>query len=75
MHFSRTPLRGVILATVLHVIGLVASSTDARSFVGTEGFIPPEGASWLYEVKMIGGFATVVVAARMNFQYALGRRK
>jgi amino acid transporter len=37
-------------------------------------FIPPEGASWLYEVKMIGGFATVVVAARMNFQYALGRR-
>jgi tetratricopeptide (TPR) repeat protein len=24
-------------------IGLVASATDARSFVGTEGFIPPEG--------------------------------
>ena len=38
-------------------------------------FIPPEGASWLYEIKMIGGCAAVVVAARMNFQYALGRRK
>jgi len=25
-------------------------------------FIPQKGASWLYEVKMIGGFATVVVA-------------
>ncbi len=37
-------------------------------------FIPPEGASWLYEVKMIGGCATVVVAARMNFQYAVRRR-
>jgi amino acid transporter len=38
-------------------------------------FIPPEGASWLYEVKMIGGCVAVVVAARMNFQYALRRRK
>jgi hypothetical protein len=38
-------------------------------------FIPPEGASWLYEVKMIGGCAAVVVAARMNFQYALRHRK
>jgi amino acid transporter len=38
-------------------------------------FVPPEGASWLYEVKMIGGCAAVVVAARMNFQYALGQRK
>jgi len=38
-------------------------------------FIPPEGASWLYEVKMIGGCAAVVVAARMNFQYAVGRLK
>lgn len=37
-------------------------------------FIPPEGASWLYEVKMIGGCAAVVVAARMNFQYAVRRR-
>jgi amino acid transporter len=37
-------------------------------------FIPPEGASWLYEVKMVGGCAAVVVAARMNFQYALRRR-
>jgi amino acid transporter len=37
-------------------------------------FVPPEGASWLYEVKMIGGCAAVLVAARMNFQYALGRR-
>jgi glutamate:GABA antiporter len=38
-------------------------------------FIPPEGASWLYEVKMVGGCAAVVVAARMNYQYALRRRK
>jgi len=38
-------------------------------------FIPPEGASWFYEVKMIGGCAAMVVAARMNFQYALRRRK
>jgi glutamate:GABA antiporter len=38
-------------------------------------FIPPEGASWLYEVKMVGGCAAVVVAARINFQYASRRRK
>jgi amino acid transporter len=38
-------------------------------------FIPPEGASWLYEVKMVGGCVAVVVAARMNFQYASRRRK
>jgi glutamate:GABA antiporter len=38
-------------------------------------FIPPEGASWLYEIKMIGGCAAVVVAARMNFQYALRQGK
>jgi glutamate:GABA antiporter len=38
-------------------------------------FIPPEGASWLYEIKMIGGCVAVIVAARMNFQYALRRRK
>lgn len=38
-------------------------------------FIPPEDASWLYEVKMIGGCAAVVVASRLNFQYALRRRR
>ena len=38
-------------------------------------FIPPEGASWLYEIKMIGGCAAVVVAARINFQYAARHRK
>jgi len=38
-------------------------------------FIPPEGVSWLYEIKMIGGCAAVVVAARMNYQYAVGQRK
>ena len=34
-------------------------------------FIPPEGASWLYEIKMIGGCAALVAGARLNFQYAL----
>ncbi len=38
-------------------------------------FIPPEGASWLYEVKMIGGCAAIVAGARMNFQYALRQAK
>ena len=38
-------------------------------------FIPPEGASWLYEVKMIGGCAAMVTAARMNFRYALRQAK
>jgi amino acid transporter len=37
-------------------------------------FIPPEGASWLYEVKMVGGCAAIVLAARINFQYATKRR-
>lgn len=36
-------------------------------------FIPPEGASWLYELKLVGGCAAIVVASRMNFQYAVGR--
>jgi glutamate:GABA antiporter len=36
-------------------------------------FIPPEGASWLYEIKMIGGCAALVAGARMNFRYALKR--
>ncbi len=38
-------------------------------------FIPPEGASWFYEAKMIGGCAAMVAVARINFQYALRRRK
>ena len=37
-------------------------------------FIPPEGASWLYEVKLGGGCAAVVLTARINFKYALSRR-
>ena len=38
-------------------------------------FIPPEGASWLYEIKLVGGCAVVVLAARGNFQYALARAR
>lgn len=38
-------------------------------------FIPPEGASWWYETKLVCGCAVVVLAARINFQYALSRGK
>jgi glutamate:GABA antiporter len=38
-------------------------------------FIPPEGASLWYETKLVGGCAAVVGAARINFLYALSRRK
>ena len=37
--------------------------------------VPPEGASWWYEVKLIGGCAVVFGAARINFRYALSRLK
>jgi hypothetical protein len=39
-------------------------------------FIPPAGAAsaWLFELKLAGGCALLVLAARMNFQYALKRR-
>lgn len=37
-------------------------------------FVPPEGASWLYELKMIGGCAAVVVGSRLNYRYALRRQ-
>ena len=37
--------------------------------------VPPEGASWWYEVKLIGGCAAVFGAARLNFRYALSRMK
>jgi amino acid transporter len=51
-----------------------ASGLSVTALALLVAFIPPEGASWLYEIKMIGGCAAVVVAARMNFQYALRRR-
>jgi amino acid transporter len=51
-----------------------ASGLSVTALALVVAFIPPEGASWLYEIKMIGGCAAVVVAARMNFQYALRRR-
>jgi amino acid transporter len=51
-----------------------ASGLSVTALALSVAFIPPEGASWLYEIKMIGGCAAVVVAARMNFQYALRRR-
>jgi amino acid transporter len=40
-------------------------------------FIPPAGAAsaWLFELKLAGGCALLVLAARMNFQYALKRRQ
>jgi len=38
-------------------------------------FVPPEGASWWYEIKLVGGCAAVFAAARINFNYALGRMK
>jgi amino acid transporter len=38
-------------------------------------FIPPEGAGWRYEAKLVGGCAAVVWAARINFIYALSRRQ
>jgi glutamate:GABA antiporter len=37
--------------------------------------VPPEGASWWYEAKLIGGCAAVFAAARINFRYALSRMK
>jgi amino acid transporter len=37
--------------------------------------VPPEGASWWYEAKLIGGCAVVFGAARINFRYALSRMK
>jgi amino acid transporter len=37
--------------------------------------VPPEGASWWYEVKLIGGCAVVFGAARLNFSYAQSRMK
>ena len=37
--------------------------------------VPPEGASWWYEAKLIGGCAAVFGAARINFRYALSRMK
>jgi amino acid transporter len=52
-----------------------ASGLGVTALALVVAFVPPEGASWLYEVKMIGGCAVVVAAARMNFQYALKRRK
>jgi glutamate:GABA antiporter len=51
-----------------------ASGLSVTALALLVAFIPPEGASWLYEIKMIGGCAAVVVAARMNFQYALRSR-
>jgi glutamate:GABA antiporter len=54
------------------VSGACGLSVTALALV--VAFIPPEGASWLYEVKMIGGCAAVVLASRVNFQYAVGRR-
>jgi amino acid transporter len=38
-------------------------------------FVPPEGTAWSYELKLAGGCAMVVLAARMNFQYALSLRQ
>jgi amino acid transporter len=37
--------------------------------------VPPEGASWWYETKLIGGCAVVFGGARINFRYALSRMK
>jgi glutamate:GABA antiporter len=33
-------------------------------------FIPPEGASWWYETKLVCGCVVVLAAARANFRYA-----
>jgi glutamate:GABA antiporter len=38
-------------------------------------FIPPEGASWWYETKLVCGCVVVLAAARINFQYASTRSK
>lgn len=45
VHRDIKPSNIVIVGGVAKLadIGLVASATDARTFVGTEGFIPPEG--------------------------------
>jgi amino acid transporter len=37
--------------------------------------VPPEGASWWYEVKLIGGCAAVFSAAWISFRYAVSRMK
>jgi glutamate:GABA antiporter len=37
-------------------------------------FIPPEGASFWYETKLVWGCAALVVAARVNFIYAMRKR-
>jgi amino acid transporter len=37
-------------------------------------FIPPEGASLWYEVKLVGGCVAVVAAARLNYTYALKKK-
>jgi glutamate:GABA antiporter len=38
-------------------------------------FIPPEGASWWYETKLVGGCAMILGATRINFQYASTRSR
>ncbi|MBV9503440.1 MAG: amino acid permease, partial [Acidobacteriia bacterium] len=38
-------------------------------------FVPPEGASWTYEIKLSGGCLAVVMAARFSYRHALYRRK
>lgn len=37
-------------------------------------FVPPEGTAWRYEAKLVGGCVAVILAARINFRYALSRR-
>ena len=34
-------------------------------------FVPPEGASFWYEAKLVGGCLAVFAAARINYQYSL----
>ncbi len=45
LHRDIKPSNVIVVGGVpkLADIGLVASSTDARTFVGTEGYVPPEG--------------------------------
>ncbi|MBV8904171.1 MAG: APC family permease, partial [Acidobacteriia bacterium] len=37
-------------------------------------FVPPEGASFWYEAKLVGGCLAVFAVARINFRYALSRQ-
>jgi hypothetical protein len=55
------PVWATIRQCGLGVSAACGLSVTALALVAA--FIPPEGASWLYEVKMIGGCAAMVAAA------------